>query len=85
MEKEAELILEPDHSEPRQQLEKSFNPQRIVAYLTVLTRPEIPWRSFVPIPIQDLLVPGVLIFHRTSEPAHPPKIGALEIEKYIHF
>ena len=36
MEKEAELILEPDHSEPRQQSEKSFNPQRVVAYLTVL-------------------------------------------------
>ena len=50
-----------------------------------VTRPEIPWRSFSPIPIQDPLVHGVLIFHRTSEPAHPPTIGALEIEKYIHF
>ena len=36
MEKEAELILEPDHSEPLQQSEKSFDPQRIVVYLTVL-------------------------------------------------
>ena len=50
-----------------------------------VTRPEIPWRSFSPIPIQDPLVHGVLIFHRTSEPAHPPTIGALEIEKYIHY
>ena len=50
-----------------------------------VTRPEIPWRSFSPIPIQDPLVQGVLIFHRTGEPAHPPTIGALEIEKYIHF
>ncbi len=50
-----------------------------------VTRPEIPWRSFSPISIQDPLVQGVLIFHRTSEPAHPPTIGALEIEKYIHF
>ncbi len=50
-----------------------------------LTRPEIPWRIFAPIPIQDPLVHGALIFRRTSEPAHPPAIGALEIEKYIHF
>jgi len=50
-----------------------------------VTRPEIPWRSFSPISIQDPLVHGVLIFHRTSEPAHLPTIGALEIEKYIHF
>jgi len=35
VEEEAELIMEPDHSEPRQQSEKSFNPQRVVAYLTV--------------------------------------------------
>ncbi|MCZ6673053.1 MAG: hypothetical protein O7C75_08945 [Verrucomicrobia bacterium] len=49
------------------------------------TRPEIPWRSFSPIPIQDPFVHGVLIFHRTSEPAHPPTIGALEIEKYIQY
>lgn len=49
------------------------------------TRPEIPWRSFSQIPIQDPFLHGVLIFHRTSEPAHPPTIGALEIEKYIHF
>jgi len=50
-----------------------------------VTRPEIPWRSFTAIPIQDPLVHGVLIFQRTSEPAHLPTIGALEIEKYIHF
>ena len=50
-----------------------------------VTRPEIPGRSLVPIPIQDPLVHGVLIFHRTSKPVHPPKIGALAIEKYIHF
>ncbi len=50
-----------------------------------VTRPEIPWRSFSPIPIEDPLLHGVLIFHRTSEPAHPPTIGALEVEKYIHF
>jgi len=50
-----------------------------------VTRPEIPWRSFSQIPIQDPLVHGVLIFHRTGEPAHPPTIGALEVEKYIHF
>ena len=50
-----------------------------------VTRPEIPWRSFSPITIEDPLLHGVLIFHRTSEPAHPPTIGALEIEKYIHF
>jgi hypothetical protein len=49
------------------------------------TRPEIPWRSFSSIPIQDPLIHGVLIFHRTGEPTHPPIIGALEIEKYIHF
>jgi hypothetical protein len=49
------------------------------------TRPEIPWRSFSQIPIQDPLVHGVLIFHRTAEPAHPPVMGALEIEKYIHY
>ena len=50
-----------------------------------LTRPEIPWRIFGPIEIDDPFTQGVLIFHRTSEPAHPPTIGALEIEKYIHF
>ena len=50
-----------------------------------VTRPEIPWRSFTPIRISDPFVHGVLIFHRTSAPAHPPTIGALEIEKYIHF
>jgi len=36
VEKEAELLLEPDHSEPPQQSVKSLNSQRIVAYLTVL-------------------------------------------------
>ena len=36
MEKEAEVILDSDPSEPCQQSEKSFNPQRVVAYLTVL-------------------------------------------------
>ncbi len=50
-----------------------------------VTRPEIPWRSFTPIRISDPFLHGVLIFHRTSEPAHPPTIGALEIEKYIRF
>ncbi len=57
----------------------------IPVFWAYVTRPEIPWKSFTPFPIKDPLVHGVLIFQRTSEPAHPPKIGALEIEKYIHF
>ncbi|MCZ6485556.1 MAG: glycosyltransferase family 39 protein [Acidobacteria bacterium] len=50
-----------------------------------LTRPEIPWRIFAPIEIDNPFTQGVLIFHRTSQPTHLPTVGALEIEKYIHF
>jgi len=50
-----------------------------------LTRPEIPWRIFAPIEVDDPFTQGVLIFHRTSQPVHLPTVSALEIEKYIHF
>jgi len=36
VEKEAELKLDPEHFEGRQRSEKSFNPQQVVACLTVI-------------------------------------------------
>ncbi|MDA2924105.1 glycosyltransferase family 39 protein, partial [Acidobacteria bacterium AH-259-L09] len=48
-----------------------------------LTRPEIPWRTFAPIPIADPFSQGVLVFQRTSKPAHRPKISAVEVERLL--
>lgn len=50
-----------------------------------LTRPEIPWRTFAPIRIVDPFSQGVLVFQRTSEPAHRPKVNALEVERFLKF
>ena len=54
-------------------------------YWANATRPEIPLRSFTSISISDPFLHGVLIFRRTDQPAHPPRIGALEAEPYLLF